>query len=98
MPIDAGESPHAASPVPVIRENVVFCLHCRVAREPAFGVGPLRWLVLQRAGRERIGRCVIVERAVAPSAAVREPLAVLDHQINVMLGTWQRWRTGFSGI
>src|SRR5215472_11628152 len=26
--------------------------------------------------------------------AVREPLAVLHHEINVMLGTWHRWLTG----
>ena len=31
--------------VPVIRENVIFCLHCSVAREPALGVVPLRRLV-----------------------------------------------------
>src|SRR5271155_4518363 len=87
-----------ASPVPVIGENVIFCLHCRVAREPALGVVPLRWLVFQGAGRERVGRCVIVERAVPPSATVREPLAVLHHEIDVMLGTWHRRRTGFTGI
>src|ERR1035438_9933258 len=91
-------SAHTASPVPVIRENVIFCLHCRVAREPALRIAPLRWLVFQGGGRERIGRRVILERAVTPSAAVREPLAVLQHEINVMLGTWHRRRTGFTGI
>jgi hypothetical protein len=38
-------SAHAASPVPEICENVIFILHARVARVPALGVAPLRWLV-----------------------------------------------------
>ena len=29
-----------------------------------------------------------------PSAAVGEPLAVLHHEINVMLGPWHHWLTG----
>src|SRR5262249_36941299 len=62
-----------------------------MAREPAFGVVTLRRLVSQGCGRERAGRGVIVERTPSPSTAVREPLAVLHHEINVMLGTWHRW-------
>src|SRR5262249_56322615 len=62
-----------------------------MAREPAFGVVTLRRLVSQGCGRERAGRCVIVKRAPSPSTAVREPLAVLHHEINVMLGSWHRW-------
>ncbi len=42
---------HTASPVSVFRENVIFLLHARVAREPALGVVPLWWLVVQVAGR-----------------------------------------------
>src|SRR5205823_14996350 len=38
------------SPLPVVRENVISCLHDRVAREPALGVVPLRRLVSQGAG------------------------------------------------
>jgi hypothetical protein len=37
-----------------------------------------------------IGRSVIVEHAIAPPAAVREPPAVLHHEVDVMLGTWHR--------
>src|SRR5262249_52764224 len=44
--------------------------------------------VSQGCGRECVGRGVIVERAPSPSTAVYEPLAVLHHEINVMLGTW----------
>src|ERR1700722_5101685 len=68
----ARQSAHTASPVPVIREDVISCLHCRMAHEPTLGVVSLWWLVFQGGGRERIGRLVILERAVTPSAAVRE--------------------------
>ena len=46
------------------------------------------------AGPERIGRGVILERAISPSAAVREPLAVLHHEINVMQGARHQRLTG----
>src|SRR5215475_11907770 len=78
------------SPVPVIRENVVSCLHDRVAREPALGIIRLRRPVSQGAGRERIGRGVILEDGPSPSAAVRKPLAVFHHEVDVMLGAWHR--------
>jgi hypothetical protein len=81
------------SPVPVIRENVVSCLHDRVAREAALRVVSLRRTGRLSGGAKRIGRRVILERAPPPSAAVREPLAVLHHEIDVMLGTWHRWWT-----
>ena len=42
-----------ASPVPVIRENVISCLHDRVARVAALGVVRLRRLVGQGAGPKR---------------------------------------------
>src|ERR1700674_1077278 len=79
---------HTASPVPVIRENVISCLRHRVAREPALGVVPLRRLVSQGAGRDRIGCRDIEEHGASPPAAVHEPLAVLDHEVDVMLGAW----------
>src|SRR6516164_7171375 len=80
----------AVSPVPVIRENVISCLYDRVAREAALGIVPLRRLVGQGAGPERIGCSIILEYGPSPSAAVREPLAVLHHEIDVMLGAWHR--------
>src|SRR5882762_6768070 len=80
----------SCSPLPVIRENVISCLHPRVAREPALGVVPLRRLVSQGARPERIGCSVIVEHSPSPPAAVREPLAVLHHEVDVMLGAWYR--------
>ena len=36
------------------------------------------------AGPERLGRRVILELGISPSAAVREPLGVLRHEIYVM--------------
>jgi hypothetical protein len=39
------QSAHAASPVLVTSENVIFILHCCVAREPALGVVPLGRLI-----------------------------------------------------
>jgi len=65
-----------------------------VAREPALRVVSLRRIVRLGGGAKRIGRRVIFERAPPPSAAVCEPLAVLHHEINVMLGTWHYWLTG----
>src|SRR6267154_2482785 len=68
--------PVLPSPLSVLREDVIFCLHDRVSREPALGVVRLRWLAGLGAGRERTGRGVILEYGPSPSAAVREPLAV----------------------
>src|SRR3981189_1093661 len=82
------------SPLSILREYVVAVLHHRVAREPALRVVFLRRSVRCSGGLKRIGRRVIVELAPSPSAAVREPLAVLHHETNVLLGTWHRWRTG----
>src|SRR6476660_2790736 len=82
------------SPLSVFGENVVAVLHHRVAREPALRVVFLRRTARCSGGLKRIGRRVIVERAPSPSAAVGKPLAVLHHEINVMLGTWHRWLTG----
>ena len=45
-----------------------------MAREPALRVVPLRRRASCRAGRERVGRGVVIEHGVSPSAAVREPL------------------------
>src|SRR5579863_6707979 len=74
--------------MPVIREDVISRLDARVAREPTLGVVSLWRLVSQGAWRERIGCSVIVEHGVSPPAAVREPLAVLHHEVDVMLSTW----------
>jgi hypothetical protein len=92
------QSVHTALPAPVIGENVIVCLHYRLAREPALGVVLLRWLVFQVGGPERIGGRVIFERAVTPSAALHESLAVLHHEINVMLGARHRRCPGFMVI
>src|SRR6478736_2951659 len=83
-----------ASPVPVLRENVIEVLHHRVAREPALRVVSLRRIGRLSGGAERIGRRVILERAPSPAAAVRKPLAVLHHEIDVVLCTWHRRLTG----
>src|SRR6266576_2601683 len=82
------------SPFSILREYVVAVLHHRVAREAALRVVFLRRSVRCSGGLKRIGRRVIVELAPSPSAAVREPLAVLHHETSVLLGTWHRWLTG----
>src|SRR5438094_1109060 len=69
----------------VIREDVVSVLHDRVAPQSTLGVVPLRGKVGCGAGREGAGRRVIVERGPSPPAAVCEPLAVLHHEVDVML-------------
>src|SRR5687767_4455951 len=51
----------ARSPLPVLRENVIFCLCNRMAREPALGVVLLRRLVSRGLGREGVGCGVIFE-------------------------------------
>src|SRR5260221_11951065 len=83
-----------SSPLRVLRENVVLLRHYRVAREPALGVVPLRRLVRRCARPERIGRAVILKLGISPSAAVRELLAVLHHEINVMEGPGYQRLTG----
>src|SRR5260370_23901988 len=78
------------SPFPVLRENVILCLHDRVTRKPALGVVRLWRLVGLGAGRERTGRGVIIEHGPSPSAAVREPFAVLHHEVHVMQSAGHR--------
>src|SRR5215468_3337878 len=74
---DDSSRSHTGSPLAVVGEDVISCLHYRVAREPALGVVPLWWVVGRGSGLERIGRRVIVEHGISPATAVREPLAVL---------------------
>src|SRR5262245_44049881 len=82
-----GDEHAARSPLPVLREHVVSCLHERVAREPALGIVFLRRLIVYRRWRERVGRGVKFKGGPTPIAAVREPLAVPHHEIDVMLGS-----------
>src|ERR1700722_2643488 len=77
-------APTATSPLGKLRENVVLLLHYRVAGGSALGVVRLRRLICQRARPKCIGRGIILKLAIAPAAAVREPLAILHHEINVM--------------
>ena len=82
------------SPRPVGCENVVPLPRGRMARESALGIVPLRWLVGQCAGSEGTGCSVILEHAPSPPTTVREPLAIFQHEINVMLGALHGWLTG----
>src|SRR5579859_2194659 len=86
------------SPRRVFCEDVVAVLYNGVTGEPALCVVTLRRLVSLGARRESVGGCVMLELGIAPSAAVREPLAVLHHEINVMLGTWHRRLAGCNVI
>src|SRR5215510_11084031 len=74
------------SPLSIRRENIIFCLHNRMAREPAFGVVRLRRYVSLVGGPECVGCGVIFELGPSPSAAVRESLAILQHESNAHLG------------
>src|SRR5262245_13293560 len=84
--------PHPLSPSrlpgrsasPVLREDIVPRLHDRMAPEPALGVVPLRRTVGGGSRREASGLGVVLERAVSPSAAIGEPLAVLHHEVDVV--------------
>src|SRR5262249_30639509 len=78
------------SPLSVIRENVISLLHYRVAREPALSVVRLRWLVSLGARPKSIGRGVKNEHSPPPSATIGKPLAVLHHEIDVMLDARHR--------
>src|SRR4029077_20870996 len=86
------EARRAKRPLPrsarcVIREDVVSRLRDRVALESTLGVVPLRRLGGRGGGREGTGRGVMLKRRPSPPAAVREPLAVLHHEVDVMLRT-----------
>ena len=76
------------SPVGVISEDIISCLRDRVARKLALGIVPLRRLGAHCSCRKRVGCGVILECRVPPSAAVSEPLAVLHHEVDVMLSGW----------
>jgi hypothetical protein len=57
-----------------------------MARVPAIGAASI--------GRERVGRGVIVELGVSPSAGGRKSLAIPRDEINIMLGVRHRRRSG----
>src|SRR5215211_1170082 len=78
------------SPRPILREHEISSLHDRVAGEAALGVVALRRLVRERAGREGVGGGVVGEHGPSPSAAVGEALAVLLHEVDVLLGARHR--------
>src|SRR5262249_22251096 len=78
----------------VLRENVISPLDYGVAGEPAFGTVLLRRVVGGVAGPERFRLGVILELGISPSATVREPLAVLHHEVDVMLGARYLWLAG----
>src|SRR4051795_1575050 len=68
-------------PLRICRENVVLRLNCRMARDPALGVTDV-FLIR----RERVGRGVIAQLGISPSAAVRESLAILLDETNAVQG------------
>ena len=78
------------SPLLVVRKNVISRLRFRVTREPALGVVPLRRGASHRAGLECIGRGIVIEYGISPSAAVPEPLAILHHEVYVQQLTVHR--------
>src|SRR3954465_11235421 len=68
-------------PLRICRENVVLRLHCCMTRDPALGVTDV-FLIR----RERVGRGVIAQLSVSPSATVRESLAILRDETNAVQG------------
>src|SRR5262249_32925050 len=78
------------SPLRVLRKNVISVLDYRVAPEPAFGFVSLRWFAGFGTRLEGLRSGVVVEHGIAPSAAVRESLAVFDHEVDVVQGAWYR--------
>ena len=78
----------------ILREDVVFVLHQRVAAKPAFRVVLLRRFVCRRSRPKRRRRSVILKRGPSPPAAIRKPLAILHHEIDVMLSARHHWLTG----
>src|ERR1700722_6852832 len=92
------QCPVRSSPLSVRCKNVIFCRHYGVAREPTLGVGPLRRLIRLCAGPERLGRGIVLKLGISPSAAVREPLAILHHEINIMKTGGNQGLAGFRNI
>src|SRR5947208_16055760 len=72
-------------PMPILCKHVISILDDGVASDPAFGIVPLRRTVSRRSGREGVRCGVIPENRITPSAIVRETLAVLHHEVNVVL-------------
>src|SRR5208337_4689141 len=75
-------------------EDVVLRLHDRVAGEPALGVVLLRRRVRSVAGPEGLGRGIILEFGISPSAAIRKPFAVLHHEVDVVQPSGHYWLAG----
>src|SRR5262249_43610200 len=85
-PASASVEPLRSS-IRVRRENIVFCLRDGVARGATLGVIPLRRIMSTVGRYVGAGRGVMLERGIAPSTAVREPLGILDHEAKAGHGT-----------
>src|ERR1700761_6040940 len=88
--------PSRCSPLAVLGEDVIVVLHDGVAGKAALCVMFLRRFVGFVGRPECCGRGIVLERAVSPSAAVGEPLAVLHHEIDIVLGVRHRRLAGVS--
>src|SRR5580658_117762 len=86
------------SPRLILCENIVLRLSHRMAGEAAPGVVSLWRLILQSAGSERIRRGIIFKLGISPSTTVREPLAILQHEISIMLGARHQRLTGLRFV
>src|SRR5580693_8795761 len=84
----------AELPLGVVRENVVLLCRYRVACGPALGVVLLWRMILRIAGPIRSGRNVILKHGISPAAGVRELLAILHHEVNVVERVGHQRRTG----
>src|SRR6185503_14272412 len=91
-------NPVSTLPLGILGEDVISILRTRVAREAACRIVSLRGAVRRRGGSERIGCGVILECPISPSAAIREPLAVLQHEVNVMQCAGNQRGTRSGGV
>jgi hypothetical protein len=85
------------SALPVLREDVISRFGSGVARDPAPGVVSLRRRTGRGARLEVVGRRVVVEHRISPTAAVRESFAVFHHEIHIQQGGWHESASGVSG-
>src|SRR5579871_2235213 len=69
----------------VVGKDVVPLGHDRVASKPTLGIIRLRWLVGGRARPELTASVVVLDLRVSPAPAVGEALAVLHHEVEVVM-------------
>src|ERR1700722_7963040 len=78
------------------REHIVPRLHGCVACSAALGIVTLRWLVGGIGRPKTVGSGLVLEGPISPAAAVRKPLAVLDHEVHIVKSVGHERLTGIG--